>query len=139
MKKQYKKMQSYLDVYKREIKPRLEEIDILAKGNFEETDTKQLAFLLDLTEDNLKEMMQIQKVDVINRATLAHIMYNADSLICNLFKRELQCGSPNLYSVNHISYIYNLDYNEVEKAFEFLNLTEVNSTQLLAVFAQINI
>ena len=44
------------------------------------------------------------------------IMKKGSSPVCQMFARELKCGTPHFYSVENISYIYNLDIMTVMDA-----------------------
>lgn len=130
------KFESISDIYFNKISPKIKEIDIILKERKTISFEKTLD-LLDLKENELKSIMQKLKINKIKPKNFIQIMLNGDSFICKIFKRELECGSPSFYSPKDISYIYNLDESKVFKAFEFLELKFVTTSQIPTILIQI--
>ncbi len=122
--------------YFNKISPKIKEIDITLKEN-KIISIKKTANLLDLKEDEILKIMKTLKISKINKKNFIQIMLNADSFICEIFRRELECGSPNFYSPKDISYIYNIDEYKVFKAFEFLELEFITTNQIPTILIQI--
>lgn len=122
--------------YFNKIMPKIKEIDISLKEkriiSFKETIN-----LLDLKEQELLKIIKELNITKINKKNFIKIMLKGESFICQIFKRELECGSPSLYSPKDISYIYNLEEYKVFKAFEFLELEFITTNQIPTILIQI--
>lgn len=133
----YKKKDAIIDIYFEKIMPKIKDIDIILKEkrtiSFEDT-----LNLLDIEEEELLEIMKKLKISKIKPKNFINIMINGSSFICKILRREIECGSPYYYSPKHISYIYNLDERKVLKAFAFLELDFVTTSQIPTILIQIN-
>lgn len=125
-----------LEVYTSKVEPKLKEIDIFLKCN-DIHSIEETAKVLDLTEDEVSSLTKYLGIKKINNKNFMLLMQYGSSLICNLLKKELECGSPYFYTAWQISYIYSLDYIKVKDAFDFLSLDKVTSRQIKAILAQI--
>lgn len=125
-----------ISTYNLKIVPKIKEIDIFLKET-EKIQLSDVANILEITQDELDNILSILNITEITEKNFLQIMINGSSLICKILKREIECGSPFFYSPKDISYIYNLSQNEVEKAFEFLNLKKVITSQIPAILIQL--
>ncbi len=129
------KQRSFLDFYKSEITPKIENLDLLLKqGDISE---QQASLALDVSCEEIKSALRANNLSTIKADTILPLLMSLDSFICRLLKREIECGSPRFYSPAAVSYIYNIDKNVVKNAFDFLELKWVYESQLPAIFAQI--
>lgn len=125
-----------LKIYREKLEPKLKEIDIFLKSN-DTYSVEETAKILELNEEEVLKLKENLNIKKINTKNFIELMKNGNSFICKLLKKELECGSPLLYTPENIAYIYNLEYTEVKKAFEFLSLEKVNSNQIQLILAQI--
>lgn len=130
------KIKNPIDKYNNEIVPKIKEIDILLKSN-ETISLNKASMLLDISEIQLKSILTKINEKEINSSNFLKIMLNGTSFICTMLKRELECGSPYFYNAKDLSYIYELDYEKVLKAYKFLNLDKITSKQIPAILIQI--
>ena len=64
-------------------------------------------------------------------------MLSGKSYICNILKKEFKKSPKKKYTAEDISYIYNIDYNKIKNAFNFLNIKTIPSDSIKAIFIQI--
>jgi hypothetical protein len=127
---------TFLEEYRENIEPRIEEIDIYLKAG-DGFSVGCVARLLSLcTEEVLAIMAGIGAFD-IDRRVFLHIMATGSSRICDLFRRELALNSPPTYTSDDISYIYNLDLQDVKNAYQKLQIREATAFTIPMVFAKI--
>lgn len=130
---------NFLEAYKKNIAPKLQQIDINLKTCTYPITVSETSKMLYITEDEVKNIMKSENITEINKLTFFSIMINGSSYICKIFKREVECGSPYFYSSKDISYIYNIDKDMVEDACNFLGITKITSSTLPSIFAQIQL
>lgn len=128
---------SFLDVYKNSISPLLKEIDLLIKKHTSDIPVFYISKLLSISDKEIKSIMHQEDIKNINSSDIFSLLINGTSYICHLIMREIECGSPYFYTSQTVSYIYEIDKKEVDKAFKFLELEKINSSFLPAIFAQI--
>lgn len=129
--------QNFLQTYEREIAPRLKKIDITIKSNYPYIPTSEVYETLEISETELKEIMESLNIEYITKNDFYKIMQKGSSYICKLFQKEIDCGAPSFYSADDISYIYNIDKKEVENVCNFMGIKKISSSSLPAVFSQI--
>lgn len=134
----YKKHpKNFLEAYENEIAPKLKEIDILLKSSEYPLTTEEVSRVLCITKEEILSIMNNENINEINKLTFFQIMTKGNSYICKLFNRELECGSPHFYSVEDISYIYNIDKKLIDNACNFLGINNITSSTLPLIFVQI--
>ncbi len=124
------------DIYISAIKPKIEEIDIKLKEK-RELSIKETCEMLEITEEELKDILKRVHIKKIDYKNIFEIMLNANSYICKIFKRELECGTPYFYTPQNIAYIYDIDEKEVVNAFNFLDLKLITTNQIPLILKQI--
>ncbi len=130
---------TFLEYYVTVIRPQLMEIDLLIKTSCKRLPVSEAANALCLTNDEVKQIMQNQHIKAINRRNFFKIMEQGSSNICKLFKREVESGSPHIYSRENISYIYGLELSEVNKVCDKLKIKEITPFTLPDVFSEIHV
>jgi len=130
---------SYLEYYAYCIRPKLKEIDLFIKTGKKSLSVTETANVLLLTEQEVKVIMEKECIKSINRSAFFKIMESGSSDICRLFKREVESGSPHIYSKEDISYIYSIDLETIENVCGTLEITEITPFTLPDVFAEIAI
>ena len=128
---------SYLEYYAYCIRPKLKEIDLFIKTKPKKLSVSETANILNLTEQEVKGIMEKENINSVNKFAFFKIMENGSSDICRLFKREIESGSPHVYSKEDISYIYDIDIETIEDVCNLLEITEITPFTLPDVFAQI--
>lgn len=125
-----------IDVYNYIIVPKIKEIDLFLKTD-EKMCIKEISNILDISENELKNILIKINQNEINKSNFFKIMINGKSFICEILKREMECGSPYFYNAEVLSYIYELDYEKVLKAYRFLNLDKITSSQIPTILLQL--
>ena len=126
---------SYLEVYTDEIIPRLRAIDLQLKSG-DAINTLTVANLLDMTEEEVIFLRRGEPGNVTNCEFL-EIMRLGSSLVCGMYRRELERRSPIIYTADDIAYIYDLDRERVQAVFDKLNASAVTEYLFPEVFAEI--
>lgn len=128
---------NFLEAYQNEIEPKLKEIDILLKSADYPLTLEETSKTLCISEEEVSFIMHNENICEINNLTFFKIMLKGSSYICNLFCREIECGSPYFYSSKDISYIYNIDKKIIDNACNFLGINKITLNALPSIFAQI--
>jgi hypothetical protein len=119
------------------ISPKLKEIDTYVKCSGSRFDVQEVASVLYLTPEEVHSIMKEKDIDNIDKKNFFTVMRGGSSDICKLFRREIECGSPYIYTKNDISYIYDLDPETVNKACDDLRIKELTSYMLPELFSHI--
>lgn len=131
---------SFWELYCNEIKPTLCEIDVFIRSVEEDEDTidaTDVAELLSLELDEVKNIMKKNKMHKIDRSGFFTIMERGSSLICRLYAREVECGSPLSYTRGELAYIYGLEIKAVEAACDDLRIKEATQFTIPLIFTKI--
>lgn len=131
--------QTFLDLYQTSISPTLKEIDVIIKSREENISSFLVSELLCMPKKEIENIMTYMRLKQINSENLLKIMLNGSSYICGILRRELEHSPSEKYSAKDVSYIYNLEYKSVEKAFNFLGLDYISQKALKAIFIQIHL
>lgn len=130
-------MQTFLKFYQREIKPRIEAIDVFLKTEPQPYELEQVAELLCLSMKELSKILEQEKFAIVTKGTFLHLMQIAPSPFCKMFRRELSRGMSKSYSLQDISYIYDLALKDVEAAAEKIGKQRFSSAELPLLFGEI--
>jgi len=128
---------NFWDNYCLEISPRLTEIDVLLKTTEPPYDIEYIADLLDITVNEIKSILGQTDIRDIDKKDFFSILENGSGKLCGFYRREVDCGSPNIYSADKISYIYQIKINDVKKALDSLGIKEVTTLTIPLLFANI--
>lgn len=132
------KPENFLECYELTIAPKLKEIDLFLKTSEESLlKMEDVSKLLFISQEEILAIMKKENIEEINKFTFYSIMKNGSSFICQLFKRELERGTPSTYSIDDISYIYNINKNLLAKTCGQIGLTEIKSAVIPLLFANI--
>jgi len=134
-----KKLSTYTfwEEYQTHIRPTIAEIDIFLKSAAYPLDIADVACLLDLEEAEIEGIMHKASLYEIDLAAFMHIMCAGSSRICRMYCREVEIGSPPTYTVSQLSYIYNLDIEDVKNACKKLQIREATAFTMPLIFANI--
>ncbi len=128
---------TFLETYIYDISAKLKEIDLFIKTSEENFSKYEVSEILYISEEEVENIMDCEKISVIDKRNFFRIMEKGSSAICKLFQRETECGSPYIYTRENISYIYNLDLSVVNEVCDNLNIKEVTSFTMPIVFSHI--
>lgn len=103
---------TYLEYYDCFIAPKLQDIDLFIKTE-EDYDIKKMANLLHISVNEVKDIIYQNDISEINKITFFDIMLRGSSEICKLFNRELERSNFINYSIDDISYIYDLTEEQI--------------------------
>lgn len=129
---------NFLDYYNKNIFPVIQSIDIITKSNEKNIDIKHISTLLDLSENEIKYILNSKSYNNINSDNIATIMLNGSSFVCGIFRKTMNIGCPKFYTAYDIAYIYSFKYQYIKSIFESLNITYLEETDLHNVFKLIN-
>ena len=132
-----KSANSYLHTYIAKIAPKLQEIDLYIKSSDDILNPVHVAKLLELSEDEIAEISRRKNISQISRRNFFDIMVMGSSFICGLYRREIECGSPYIYTRNDIAYIYQIDIEQINSICDALGIREVTAYTLPELLAQI--
>jgi len=132
-----KSTNSYLHTYIARITPKLQEIDLYIKTSDGALDPARVAGLLELSETEVAEIARSSNISQISRHDFFSIMAKGSSFICGLYRREVECGSPYIYTRGDIAYIYQIDIDQINSICDTLGIREVTAYTLPDLLAQI--
>lgn len=128
---------SYWEFFQQYYKPLLQDLDILLKCMETTISVDETAQALALTKETVESIMTAEKIDHIDQKGFWSIVLQGNSQLCGLLQREYLCGSPTLYSPEHIAYIHSLQLEHITQIFEANGYTEVPAQNLGDVLSQI--
>lgn len=129
---------NYQMLYETEVAPRLREIDIALKA-LDDISIAEASHLLLITEDETQRLMAERGVAKVDRSSFPVIMQNGSSWLCTLFQREIEIGTPFVYTADEVAYIYGLSTDAVKRAFTEVGVIEATAFTLPIVFTHIPI
>jgi hypothetical protein len=121
---------SYLEAYSRYIAPRLRAIDLLLKSRARKISLGRAAALLDLPEGEVRAFMAREHLRRLDGGALLRLMGAGSSALCGLYRREVECASPYVYSRDQVAYIYGLKPALVHSICDALRIKEVTAFTL---------
>ena len=128
---------TFWEEYQRHIRPAIADIDILLKTAEYPLDIAQVAYVLDLDIEEVSSLMAASGQDEVDQETFFAIMTAGSSRICRLYAKEVEVGSPPTYTASQLSYIYNLDLEDVKNACKKLQIKEATAFTMPLIFANI--
>ncbi|HHW67066.1 MAG: hypothetical protein PWP07_718 [Epulopiscium sp.] len=128
---------TFLQVYQRNIEEKLQKIDLFLKTSPKKLNIHTTSELLNISEEEIKDLMLKYNISSINPASFFMIMVQGSSYICGLLRRELQRGSKNVYTVEDIAYIYQLNPQKIMDAMAESNINEITSENIKTLFEYI--
>ena len=129
---------NFLEYYSKKICPSFCEIDTCLKTAGTVPIVKA-ATLLEISPSEIQDIMISQGINEITKEDFLKIMLLGSSYLCQLFKREMECGCPTLYSPWQVSYIYNLDAYIVSEIFNTLGIEVATAKTLPDIFGFIQL
>lgn len=132
-------MATFLEYYEREIMSRLMMADLMLKTQQEPYDPVQTLFCLQMTQTQAEELLETPLQAGITQAQMLSLLQKGHSVLCRMFQRELRCGLPSVYTPAQISYIYDLELEQVEQAATKTGLVFCKGKQLPMLFSAIDL
>ncbi|MDR0999652.1 MAG: hypothetical protein LBL96_02440 [Clostridiales bacterium] len=129
---------NFLTYYISEIMPRIQSLDITLKSMDEPITMPEAAIALCITLDELRHIMSELGIVTIDKRAMLKLMRYASSPICTMYQRELECGSPFVYTRENIAYIYGLPLDAVNKACDELGMVELTSLTMPELFSALH-
>jgi hypothetical protein len=130
---------SFLEIYQKEIAPKLKALDILLKSMDEPITAAQAAKALCVSEAEALSAMKSLGVKTVDRKALLDMMEVATSGICRLYQREKRIGSPFVYTREDVAYIYDLPMDAVNQACEELGIIKLTSYTMADMFSRLRL
>lgn len=130
---------TFLEEYQQHIRPVIKEIDVFLRGASEPICAKDAACVLDL---NVSEVLRILTElgfdgNTMDKQGFLSVMERGSSPVCQMYGREMELGSPSIYTAAQIAYIYGLEEEVVKKACQKLQIKEVTAFVMPLIFAEI--
>ncbi|WP_105619129.1 hypothetical protein [Vallitalea okinawensis] len=129
---------TYLQHYEEMIEPQLQQIDVFIKAQDPIT-VNSLAQLLSISELEIHSIVSEENITQLNKMTFFMIMKKGSSPICKLFNRELERKTFNNYSIEDVSYIYDIPVNKVLEASNTIETDIFNSSNIRTLFSYIKL
>ena len=127
----------FSQIYKCNIQSRLKKIDIFLKTTPSPYDPSDISDLLNIHLDDLTYIMQYKKITILNMVSFFTIIQTSSSYICKLIQREWKYNKVQHYTPEAIAYIYDLNLEKVQAAFQESGLCQVNSHNINELFQYI--
>ena len=128
---------SFWDRYKADIVPKLEEIDIVLKTFENDLTVREVSEILMISEKEILQIIHNESIENIDKEAFLKIMEQGSNFICSIFRREIECGSPYVYTKENISYIYDIPIDKISYACKLLNIEIITTNVLPMVFAAV--
>jgi len=132
------KTRNFWDSYLVDAAPKLTEIDLLIKTSDSPYNISVVSDLLYISENEIVGIMEGMNISEIDRSAFFRIMENGSSDICGLYRREVECGSPDIYSADMVSYIYGIEPDAVRSAAELLGIKDITAFTLPLLLSNIS-
>lgn len=132
-------MATFLEYYEREIMSRLMMADLILKTEQEPYDVAQMLFCLQMTKTQAEELLEMPLGKGMTQSQVLLLLQKGHSVLCRMFQRELRCGLPQAYTPAQISYIYDLELEQVEQAAARTGLVSCPVKGLPVLFSAIDL
>jgi len=98
---------------------------------------KKLAEILSSSETEIERVREAHALKTLDQKAIIQIMQECNSEICQIFRRELETGSPFTYSLAQFAYIYDFDIDLIEDVCTELDISEITWQNMAEVFASL--
>lgn len=130
---------NFYDYYNNIISPKLKTLDILSKGNYDNIDINKIISLLDISQEEVQNIINTKNIHNITSDNLHIIMLNGSSYICRIFRRILNINCPQNYTIMDIAYIYDLDPKIIDNICRNHNIKIITQNELKTIFKKIKL
>ena len=131
-------LQSFDQIYKHSIRPKLEAIDLFIKSSEAPYSSNEVASVLGVEHAELLNIMNKNNIVELNRITFFHVILDLSSDICKLITRQWKYHTHETYNAQMISDIYKLNIHKVQGAFEDLGTQLITDVELMDIFKRIH-
>jgi predicted transcriptional regulator len=128
-----KETESFLDYYDAYIRPALKCLDVAIKCQTRLTDT-DVAALLNISEAEVSDIKKRNGHKRINRQVIMTILSEGSSPVCRMYRRELSLGSPFVYTIEQVAYIYGIELLALKDACRRLGIYQITRQNIFEVF-----
>jgi hypothetical protein len=112
------------------------EIDLFLKSRARKMSVRKASSLLDIPEDEVRAFLRRENIGHLDGRAFLKIMREGSSLICGMYRRELECESPFVYSREEIAYIYGIALGVVNDICDSLRIKEATKFTLPEILAR---
>ena len=128
---------SYLEIYQTEIAPYLKKLDVMLKADKPPFTLKETSQALSIPEAEVRNIMNRRQIKRIGRREFLEIMKEGSSSICRLYRREMDLGSPYVYTREEVAYIYELPLEVVCQVCDELGIQKLTAITLPDLFGHV--
>ena len=132
-------MQTFLDYYHQEIQPQIVAIDLFLKTEDPPYSHEIAAELLEIPFAQWEEILAEEKISFLTKGVFFHMMEKGHSPLCGMFRRAVELRLPELYTLQMISYIFDLPISAVQKAAQELGRKTFTEQMLPELFSKISL
>lgn len=129
---------SFKQIYIQNISPKLQAIDLFLKTTEGHYPVSDMAVVLGMSTDEISKIMKEVGIASIQLIDFFTIVFHSSSYICRLIKRQWKYASAPFYTPYMISYIYELNIDKVQSAFEQLKQEYIREQDLMDIFSLIH-
>ncbi|WP_317855804.1 hypothetical protein [Chakrabartyella piscis] len=130
-------MQTYLEQYDTFIAPKLQELDLFLKTTEPPYAVGDIAICLDSSDEEIQSLLQKFGFGLPTKGVFLYLIQLVKSPICKLIQREIACGMPPTYTIEEISYIYDLEIEKVQVAAQNIGKETFTKKDLVHLFSYI--
>lgn len=128
---------SFRQIYEQNIACRLREIDIFLKTTDCPYEVQDIAELLGMPVGEILKIMSEHEIDTLNKVAFFTIISYSSSYICRLIQRQWKYVNAPFYTASIVSYIYELNQDKVQAAFDKLGNEYILESELMNLFEHI--
>lgn len=129
---------SFKQIYLQNISPKLQAIDLFLKTTEGSYPVDQIALVLGMKVEEVSDIMAKTEIMEITLVDFFTIVSYSSSYICRLIQRQWKYSSAPFYTPYMISYIYELNIDKVQNAFESFGKEYIAESELMDVFSSIH-
>lgn len=130
---------TFLEYFQQMIQPQLAAIDLFLKTEEPPYAAQATAALLGVATSEIENLLAQEKLSLITKGIFLQLMRRGSSPLCRMLDREIRYGSPECYSPEAVSYIYDLDIGDVLAAAESLGESSFEGGRLPELFGYIQV
>jgi hypothetical protein len=129
---------NFRQIYKQNIAPKIQGIDIFLKTAIPPYAPKDVANILGCSLEEILHISEILHITEITKIDFFSILHLSSSYICQLIKKQWKYGNIPYYTPEIIADIYDINLSKIEEAFAHLSINEIKENELQEVFSHIS-
>lgn len=130
-------MRTFLDYYRRKIRPQIEAIDIFLKTEDPPYSMAAVAETLELSVKELEQLLAEERITLITKGVFFRLLQRGTSPLCGMFRRAIACNLPESYTPEEVAYIFDLPLSAVKQAAEEMDEAYYSEEMLPHLFRRI--